>query len=77
MMTESVKRGMELRTFYILIETWSSWPTINGRTVYVKDGNFFIEQGGLEEDWGKTWIPVKAYSIEHARELGETMEIIE
>lgn len=38
--------------------------------VMVKEGEFFKEQGGLKEKWGKNWVPVKAKSIEHARAIG-------
>jgi len=47
--------------YYILIEPWA---------VYVKEGEFFKSQGGLEKDWGKYWIPVQADGIEHARSIG-------
>lgn len=39
----------------------------NGYTVYVKEGQFFRDQGGLTESWGKDWIPVNASSIGDAR----------
>lgn len=37
-------------------------------TVFVKAIDFFREQKGFEEDWGRNWIPVVATSIEDARE---------
>lgn len=39
--------------------------------VFVKDGDFFISQGGLEKDWGKHWKKIKAESLDQAREIGE------
>ncbi len=39
-------------------------------SVYVKDLDFFHEQGGFREPWGKHWEPVVANNIEHARERG-------
>jgi hypothetical protein len=45
----------------VLIEPWA---------VYVKEGEFFEEQGGLTKPWGKNWITVQANSIEHARKQG-------
>lgn len=35
--------------------------------LFVKEGTFFKEQGGLKEPWGKTWVPVIASSIGDAR----------
>lgn len=39
-------------------------------SVFVKEKDFFISQGGDTQEWGKTWKEVEADSIEHARELG-------
>lgn len=47
--------------FYVL------WRDSVPNSPMVKEGDFFREQGGLEEDWGKYWIPVQASSIGHAR----------
>ena len=41
-----------------------------GGSVFVKEQNFFRSQGGFEEDWGLSWQPVVATSIEDAREKG-------
>jgi hypothetical protein len=49
---------------YVLVEPWA---------VYVKEGEFFKDQGGLEEEWGMRWVPVMAGSIEEAREMGIKM----
>lgn len=40
--------------------------------VFVKEAAFFEEQGGLTDSWGKSWTKVRAVSIEHARNIGET-----
>lgn len=40
-----------------------------GRHALVKEADYFIEQGGLTEPWGDTWIPVVADGINHARLL--------
>lgn len=45
----------------------------SGGAVFVKEGNFFVEQGGLEQDWGKAWKRIEAESIEHARSLADKM----
>lgn len=42
-----------------------------GGAVFVKHGPFFVEQGGLESDWGRNWRRVTASSIEEARAIGE------
>ncbi len=44
-------------------------------SVFVKERDFFISQGGLSQAWGKAWYPVKAASLEHAREIGRTNPI--
>ena len=43
----------------------------NGASCFVKDGDYFEEQGGLTADWGKSWKMLHADSIEHARQLAE------
>lgn len=60
--------------FYILISGGrrAGWGELIC-TVYVKDGDYFIQQGGLKEEWGKNWIRVYANSIDHARGIGEQM----
>ena len=57
--------------YYILIKP---------HAVYVKEGEFFESQGGLEEEWGKNWKLIEATSIEHARSMGElekTLKLME
>ncbi|MGU1789454.1 dATP/dGTP pyrophosphohydrolase domain-containing protein [Pseudomonas aeruginosa] len=44
-----------------------------GKKVFVKHGPFFRDQGGLTQDWGKGWTRIKASSIEHARQVGESL----
>lgn len=43
----------------------------SGNSVFVKEGAFFVEQGGLVSDCGKGWTKVRATSIEDARRLGD------
>jgi hypothetical protein len=43
----------------------------SGQAVFVKEADFFEQQGGLDEAWGRTWVKINALSIEHAREIGE------
>lgn len=45
----------------------------SGQKVFVKEGNFFEQQGGLKESWGDEWVEIDADSIEHARRLGEAI----
>lgn len=44
-----------------------------GRSVFVKEYDFFVSQGGLTQEWGKSWQQVYADSIEHARLKGEVI----
>lgn len=39
---------------------------------FVKEGTFFVSQGGLTEDWGKDWKPIQAENIEDARLRAKT-----
>ncbi|HCF7345814.1 TPA: DUF550 domain-containing protein, partial [Pseudomonas aeruginosa] len=41
--------------------------------VFVKHGPFFRDQGGLTEDWGKNWTRIRAGSLKHARQVGESL----
>lgn len=41
---------------------------------YVKEWNFFLDQGGREEEWGKNWIgPIVAGSLQDAYNIGALM----
>lgn len=46
---------------------------VNEAGVYVKDGDFFVQQGGLKEPWGKNWKEIDADGLNHARMIGEAM----
>lgn len=35
--------------------------------VYVKERAFFAQQGGFDEDWGKSWKPIRGKYVEDAR----------
>lgn len=39
-------------------------------SVFVKDFDFFVSQGGLRDAWGKRWRFIAATSVEHARRVG-------
>ena len=39
--------------------------------IYVKEAEFFEEQGGLEQPWGKAWQKVRALDIADAREVAK------
>lgn len=39
-------------------------------SVFVKDRDFFVSQGGDREPWGKRWVEIEAESIEDARRIG-------
>jgi hypothetical protein len=55
---------VEQPTHYVLIRPWA---------VYVKEADFFKQQGGHEQPWGKRWRGIRAGSIEEARKIGERM----
>lgn len=61
----------------IVTEAQSKKPThyvnFTSPGTFVKVASFFEEQGGLTADWGKSWVPVTAYSIEHARVIALAM----
>lgn len=40
----------------------------NGGAWMVKEGQFFKEQGGLTQRWGRHWRAIYADTIEHARD---------
>lgn len=42
--------------------------------IFIKEANFFEEQGGLEDKWGRGWRPVIATSIDHARAIAEQVK---
>jgi hypothetical protein len=39
-------------------------------SVFVKDFDFFVSQGGLRDAWGKRWRFIAARDVEHARRVG-------
>lgn len=43
---------------------------INEAGVYVKEGAFFKDQGGLTEPWGRAWEAIEASSLYDARRQG-------
>jgi hypothetical protein len=54
---------------YILVKP-HRWPDGYQRaTVFLRDGNFFRETGGVTDEWGKDWEQIRAESIEHARSI--------
>ena len=54
--------------YYVLVKPWG---------VYVKEAQFFIDQGGLLDEWGNSWQgPIAADDIEHARQLGAKLPVM-
>ena len=41
--------------------------------VYVKEGEFFASQGGLDSDWGSAWEQIEAKTLHEARRIGINM----
>lgn len=39
-------------------------------SVFVKDRDFFVSQGGDKQEWCRRWVEIEADSIEHARRIG-------
>jgi hypothetical protein len=44
-----------------------------GGANFVKGAEFFVEQGGLTDEWGEKWVLVQADSIKEAREICKTL----
>lgn len=45
----------------------------NGAAWFVKEEQFFIDQGGKNSKWGKHWHLIEANSIEDARKKAEKL----
>lgn len=80
-----VHEAMEVPTTENLVESKSAtkWPDIfmvlnncmigydiRHNDIYVKYADYFMEKKGHVEDWGRSWLPVKARDIEDARSRG-------
>jgi hypothetical protein len=61
-------------THYVNVRSAFRGGKVGPECVVVKEAGFFAEQGGLTAKWGKSWRPVVADSIEHAREVGAKLE---
>lgn len=61
--TERLSTG-EDKYYAILLD----WPS-----VFVKEYKFFVQQGGTNQLWGRSWKKIKAKSIEDARAKGLEM----
>jgi len=44
-----------------------------GGAVFVKDGEFFRQQGGHKDKWGEGWTPIKARNLGEARTKAEKL----
>lgn len=55
--------------YYILVKPYRDWDDHQRATVFVKEANYFRENGGLIKEWGKSWELIQADSIEHARSI--------
>lgn len=45
----------------------------SGNALFVQEASFFELQGGLHDEWGKSWKPVIATSIGDARKQASTL----
>lgn len=50
---------------YVLVRPWA---------VYVKDGAFFEQQGGLKEAWGEAWEKIDAVDLDAAYDKAFDMQ---
>lgn len=57
----------EIAPYFVSIRTFQHPFKEKAATVYVKEGDFFREQGGLTEEWGTHWTGVQANSLNDAR----------
>lgn len=57
----------ETAPYFVSIRTFKHPFEEKKATVHVKEGDFFREQGGLTEEWGKHWIGINATSLNDAR----------
>lgn len=55
---------MPIKLFFIKLETHGA---------YVKDGNAFIQQGGLNDTWGDQWFPIVSRDMDSARARANRM----
>jgi len=53
--------------YFVSIDTFQLPFEEKKATVYVKEGDFFREQGGLTQPWGKHWTGIHATSLNDAR----------
>ena len=51
----------QLRPFYVLHSPSGA--------MWVKEAEHFIQQGGTTHQWGKAWMLIQAYDIEHAKSV--------
>jgi hypothetical protein len=57
----------ETAPYYVVIRPFQHPFEDKQATVYVKEGNFFRDQGGLTEEWGTHWTGIYACSLSDAR----------
>lgn len=55
----SIAKDRKTAPFYVVMNS--------GKAIFVKEGDFFRSQGGLEESWGSTWVGVEAPTLGSAR----------
>lgn len=57
----------ETAPYFVIVHSFQHPFKEKKSTVYVKEGNFFREHGGLKEKWGTNWIGIEASSLNDAR----------
>ena len=55
-----------MKEFFVLVREFQHHFEPKAATVYVKGGTYFREQGGLSEEWGKSWRRIEAHDAADA-----------
>lgn len=62
LLKEQCRFTVSRQDYYILVKETA---------VFVKEAAFFVSQGGLTQEWGRSWECVEAESMGDARMIGE------
>lgn len=66
-MSELILAPRETAPYFVSIRTFQHPFEEKKATVYIKEGDFFRDQGGLTEEWGSHWVGIQATSLNDAR----------
>lgn len=66
--TETIDQTMKRLTEDLQYQPPTHYTHCNsGNAIFVKEADFFKRQGGLQKEWGRAWVPIRADSLEDAR----------